>query len=333
MARARTIKPSFFKNDDLVEIDPLGRLLFIGLWTIADREGRLEDRPKKIKMEILPADSCDVAAFLAALQDAGFITRYEVDGKRYIQINNFSKHQNPHPRETGSEIPPIPAQNDAEEAQSREIPRQSNAEEVVCHEEDMPNHGKDMPRTCLGNAKDTPSREKALPSNAIPSFTSIPSISSFPSCHSDTTEVVVTSLPEEETEEEGKKLLSGKPDDASGFVRKVVDHLNTRTGSAYKATSEKTKTLVRARRREGFTLDDFFSVIDKKAQEWAGTDMQAYLRPETLFGTKFESYLNQKVARKRTGREPPENPQLEMARRAIEMLNGGTDNDAGSEDY
>lgn len=329
MARARTIKPSFFKNDDLVEIDPLGRLLFIGLWTIADREGRLEDRPKKIKMEILPADSCDVDAFLAALQDAGFITRYEVDGKRYIQINNFSKHQNPHPRETGSEIPPIPAQNDAEEAQSREIPRQSNAEEVVCREEDMPNHGKDMPRTCLGNAKDTPSREKALPSNAIPSFTSIPSISSFPSCHSDTTEVVVTSLPDKETEEEEKSILSGKPD----VVHEIVDYLNGRTGAAYRAASKKTRTLINARLKEGFSREDFFSVIDKKAEEWSGTEFQAYLRPETLFGTKFESYLNQKVARKRPSREPPMNPQIAMALRAIEMLDGRTDDDAGSENY
>lgn len=329
MARARTIKPSFFKNDDLVEIDPLGRLLFIGLWTIADREGRLEDRPKKIKMEILPADSCDVDAFLAALQDAGFITRYEVDGKRYIQINNFSKHQNPHPRETGSEIPPIPAQNDAEEAQSREIPRQSNTEEVTRREEDMPNHGKDMPRTCLGNAKDTPSREKALPSNAIPSFTSIPSISSFPSCHSDTTEVVVTSLPDKETEEEEKSILSGKPD----VVHEIVDYLNGRTGAAYRAASKKTRTLINARLKEGFSREDFFSVIDKKAEEWSGTEFQAYLRPETLFGTKFESYLNQKVARKRPSREPPMNPQIAMALRAIEMLDGGTDDDAGSENY
>lgn len=329
MARARTIKPSFFKNDDLVEIDPLGRLLFIGLWTIADREGRLEDRPKKIKMEILPADSCDVDAFLAALQDAGFITRYEVDGKRYIQINNFSKHQNPHPRETGSEIPPIPAQNDAEEAQSREISRQSNTEEVTRREEDMPNHGKDMPRTCLGNAKDTPSREKALPSNAIPSFTSIPSISSFPSCHSDTTEVVVTSLPDKETEEEEKSILSGKPD----VVHEIVDYLNGRTGAAYRAASKKTRTLIKARLKEGFSREDFFSVIDKKAEEWSGTEFQAYLRPETLFGTKFESYLNQKVARKRPGREPPMNPQIAMALRAIEMLDGGTDDDAGSENY
>lgn len=75
-------------------------------------------------------------------------------------------------------------------------------------------------------------------------------------------------------------------------------------------------TLIKARLKEGFTYQDFISVIDKKYAEWNGTEFQAYLRPETLFGTKFESYLNQKVAlSKKLG-----NPQAEMARRAIEML-------------
>lgn len=113
MSRARNIKPSFFVNDDLAEVDPFGRLLFIGLWTIADREGRMEDRPKRIKAEILPYDSCDVDALLNELQSHGFIIRYESDGKRYIQVINFKKHQNPHIKEAESIIPP-PCSNDAE---------------------------------------------------------------------------------------------------------------------------------------------------------------------------------------------------------------------------
>ena len=60
MARSRNIKPGFFLNDDLAECEPLARLLFAGLWCIADREGRLEDRPKRIKIEVLPYDNCDV---------------------------------------------------------------------------------------------------------------------------------------------------------------------------------------------------------------------------------------------------------------------------------
>lgn len=105
MARARNIKPAFFMNDDLADISPLGRLLFIGLWTIADREGRLEDRPRRIKAEVLPYDDCDVDSLLDDLQEHDFIIRYEVDGERYVQVTNFVKHQNPHVRETESTIP------------------------------------------------------------------------------------------------------------------------------------------------------------------------------------------------------------------------------------
>lgn len=105
MARARNLKPSFFTNDKLSEIDPLGRLLFAGLWTIADREGRLEDRPKRIKAEILPYDDANTDKLLLDLQAAGFILRYSVNGGRYIQVLAFTKHQNPHVREGPSTIP------------------------------------------------------------------------------------------------------------------------------------------------------------------------------------------------------------------------------------
>ena len=103
--RARNIKPGFFKNDALAELDFAGRLLFIGLWGIADRAGRLEDRPKKIKAEVFPYDEVNVDAFLGELARLGFILRYEAEGERYIQIVHFDKHQNPHPREAPSNIP------------------------------------------------------------------------------------------------------------------------------------------------------------------------------------------------------------------------------------
>lgn len=92
MPRVRFIKPGFFLNDDLGECDPLARILFIGLWTEADREGRLEDRPRRLKIAILPYDACDVDDLLNQLQSKGFILRYEVEGSRYIQVLNFLKH-------------------------------------------------------------------------------------------------------------------------------------------------------------------------------------------------------------------------------------------------
>lgn len=75
----------------------------------------------------------------------------------------------------------------------------------------------------------------------------------------------------------------------------VINYLNSKTNSNYKYTTKKNQTLIRARTKEGFTIDDFKTVIDKKTEEWIGTDMERYLRPETLFGTKFEGYLNQTV--------------------------------------
>ena len=108
MARMRTIKPGFFTNDQLAEIQPLGRLLFAGLWTMADREGRLEDRPKRIKAELLPYDECNADALLGELAQGGFIIRYEAAGHRYIQVTAFSKHQCPNVKELASTIPQPP---------------------------------------------------------------------------------------------------------------------------------------------------------------------------------------------------------------------------------
>ena len=125
MSRARNIKPGFFTNDDLVELPFEVRLLFIGLWTIADRAGRLIDRPKKIKMEIFPGDDVDCHASLSLLQAKGFLKRYEIQGIGYIQITNWHKHQNPHIKETPSVIP---AENESAPdipVQAPEIPERS----------------------------------------------------------------------------------------------------------------------------------------------------------------------------------------------------------------
>lgn len=105
MARLRAIKPGFFLNDQLAECDPLARILFAGLWTIADRAGRLDDRPRRIKAETLPYDDCDVDGLLDQLAARGFIRRYRVGDARYIQVVTWDKHQTPHIREAPSAIP------------------------------------------------------------------------------------------------------------------------------------------------------------------------------------------------------------------------------------
>jgi len=107
MARSRNIKPGFFKNDLLGECSLGARLLFIGLWTLADREGRLEDRPKRIKGELFPYDSFDIEPFLKEL-DGTFILRYAANGAKLVQILTFEKHQNPHYKELPSTLEPPP---------------------------------------------------------------------------------------------------------------------------------------------------------------------------------------------------------------------------------
>lgn len=106
MARSRNIKPGFFFNDELGRLDPIVRLLFAGLWCVADREGRLLDRPMRIKAETLPYDDVDIDELLNTLHDKKFIIRYSIDEASYIQIINFNKHQNPHKNEAESTIPP-----------------------------------------------------------------------------------------------------------------------------------------------------------------------------------------------------------------------------------
>ncbi|EPB8165147.1 conserved phage C-terminal domain-containing protein [Clostridium perfringens] len=74
---------------------------------------------------------------------------------------------------------------------------------------------------------------------------------------------------------------------------RIIDYLNSKTGKSYKSTTRKTQSLIKARIDEGFNEEEFFKVIDNKVSEWKGTEYEKYLRPETLFGNKFEGYLNQ----------------------------------------
>jgi hypothetical protein len=108
MARSRNLKPSFFKNEDLAECCMEARLCFAGLWCLADREGRLEDRPKRIKGELFAFDSVEVEPLLQQLADRGFIVRYRVADQALIQVVKFAKHQAPHYKEAASTLPAPP---------------------------------------------------------------------------------------------------------------------------------------------------------------------------------------------------------------------------------
>lgn len=89
-------------------------------------------------------------------------------------------------------------------------------------------------------------------------------------------------------------------DHTPNTITEIIDYLNLKTNKNYKTTTQKTRALIKARMNEHFTVDDFKIVINKMCTEWMGTNMEKYLRPETLFGTKFESYLNQTLSKSET---------------------------------
>jgi hypothetical protein len=109
--RARLLKPGFFDDEQLCRLPMGARLLFAGLWCLADREGRLKDIPRRVAAEVFPHDEeADVSCWLAELASAGFIARYQANGIKVIQIVSFSKHQTLNVKERVSELPPHPAE-------------------------------------------------------------------------------------------------------------------------------------------------------------------------------------------------------------------------------
>ena len=97
------------------------------------------------------------------------------------------------------------------------------------------------------------------------------------------------------TETTNNNILSGNPTASRIPYKEIVDYLNEKTGKNFKHKTAKTRKFIEARWNQDFRLDDFKKVIDVKTDEWLNTDSDKYLRPETLFGTKFEGYLNQKT--------------------------------------
>lgn len=103
--RSRYLKPDVFLDELLADLVVTARYLFLGLQCAADRDGRLEDRPRRIKGQIFPYDDVDVEELLGQLEGAKFITRYAVDGRKFIQVTHFKRDQRPHSNEADSVIP------------------------------------------------------------------------------------------------------------------------------------------------------------------------------------------------------------------------------------
>lgn len=128
--KARMLRPGFWINEDLGSLPPMARLLFAGLWGLADREGRLEDRPRRIASEVFPYDAgVDVAALLDQLVASGFVHRYEGDGRQLLWLPTFLVHQRINEHEAKSKLPACPLEAAASAPQ-----KQTHGNDGACTE-------------------------------------------------------------------------------------------------------------------------------------------------------------------------------------------------------
>lgn len=330
MARSRNIKPSFFKNEDLAELPVEARILFIGTWCLADREGRIEDRPKKIKMEIFPADSVDVDKLLQKLHDSNFILRYEVSGKRCIQVLNFLKHQNPHHREVASVLPPAPGHIDhfnhapIDAEQRDRILDRDGHKCLGCGSVDGLSIDHKVPRAEGGSSEDSNLQTLCRKCNSSKGTSAAPRQGSLLVAKGVSTDLGTASsrtkagasradslIPDSLNLNPEKGKVGPQPDAAQppgknghhavrvlrAHAVEVLTFLNEKANRAYKPLPANVDMIV-ARLREGATLEDCRAVVAKKCREWlADPTMNTYLRPATLFNrTKFAQYQGELVA-------------------------------------
>lgn len=127
MARIRTIKPEFWTDEKVVELSPLARLVFIGLWNFSDEQGRMSYSPKRLKMQVLPSDDADMCAVVGEIEREGLVITYSVDGKDFLQVCGFEKHQKTDARYP-SKLPPPPTPADSRRKTSKEKGREREKE-------------------------------------------------------------------------------------------------------------------------------------------------------------------------------------------------------------
>lgn len=155
MARIRSIKPEFWTDEKIVELSAYARLMFIGLWNFCDDSGRMTYSPKRIKMQIFPADPIDCSELLGEIRGASLIDVYVIDGVEYLAIKGFDKHQKIDKR-TASKLPPPP--------NSPEFPRIPPTEGKGVEGKGKEGNGGDNPPDG-GAPKKSKSRKQPLPAD------------------------------------------------------------------------------------------------------------------------------------------------------------------------
>lgn len=170
MPRIRTIKPEFWVDEKVVELDPWARLLFIGLWNFADDQGFIEYSPRRIKMQVFPGDTTDVEPLLASLLEAGLLVAYDSPIGKVLHISSWEKHQkvsNPAtPRFDTSELQHIIPSDDPPPEASRDVQSPLSGKERKGKEEERKGtntSAPNSPQLFLVDSPDDPKRARADP--------------------------------------------------------------------------------------------------------------------------------------------------------------------------
>ena len=227
MARKRMISPDIWQSEDFSKLSILAKIVFIGMFSNADDEGRGRGKAVYLKSIIFPYDEdirvADVDKTLSEISSNMSVIFYSHNENIYYELTNWNIWQKVE-KPQASKIPAFEENNESFR--------------LLFGEQSGNNRGRVSPNK----------NKKRI-----------------------------------EQEDNRKEIYS-----------RVVDHLNQKAGTNYKVTSKTTQEKINARLNEGYSLDDFIAVINKKCDVWLkDAKMCKYLRPETLFGNKFESYLNE----------------------------------------
>lgn len=283
----RILKERICTSSDIAQLSWLEEVFYYRLIVTVDDYGLFDARIPILKSRLFPLNditNSTVEACLNKVRSLDMVSTYMVKDEPYLEIVSWESHQQIR-------------------SQKAKFPKPEMADGVV----ENPLNDIEIARNKriaqeLGLKKDFSCDGNQMISDDI---NGNQMISDDIRCYRNPIQSESNPNPNPNPESESKIYCPAKPpDDVSEIpYALIVDCLNRVVGTKYRSSSQKTRRLIKARWKEGFRLEDFEKVIAKKAKEWMGTDMEKYLWPETLFGPKFEGYLNQSTGRRMSDAE------------------------------
>ena len=301
MARTRSIKPEFWSDEKVGTLSFMERLLFLGMWNFSDDEGLIKASPLYLKAMVFPYDNMkekDIESAIQNLSSKQLIFCFLQNNQQYAWIIKFRVYQ----RIDKPQKPINPAPSIQNTKYRTAIFKRDN---YLCHicgeiteistnsnDSNFPTVDHIIPQSKGGNHYPSNLKTACSKCNKARGNTD------FNQFQDDSTNVPRTFIDETETETETETVADASKSDEIPY-KEIIEYLNLKTGKNFSHSSKETRAKIKARwgingnRR---SLQDFKTVIDNKCAQWLKDEkMFSYLRPETLFGTKFESYLNDTI--------------------------------------